>query len=47
MVKELTYEELLKEINAIPDVVRSFTVTDNKQALSRRRSRFFGGERRS
>jgi hypothetical protein len=46
MAKELTYEELLKELDNLPNIERKINDKTNKQELSRKRSTFLGGGRR-
>lgn len=45
MVKEITYNELLKELDELPDIEREIKVImtdEEKRTLSRRRSNIFG-----
>jgi hypothetical protein len=42
----ITYKQLLKELNDLPDIARKIIMEDNKRELSKKRSTFLGGGRR-
>lgn len=46
MAKEMTYEQLLKQLEDLPNIEREITLVNNKRELSRKRSTFLGGGRR-
>lgn len=50
MGKEITYEQLRKELDDLPDVKRQIQITideENKKALTRRRSNPYGSASRN
>ena len=46
MAKEISYEELLDELESLPNITRKMMLEDNKRELAKRRSTFFGGNKR-
>jgi len=46
MAKEITYEELLSELEGLPNIARKIILEDNKRELAKKRSTFLGGSNR-
>ena len=42
MAKIITYEQLLKELNDLPNINKSAVIKDEKRELTNRRSYLFG-----
>ena len=43
---EITYEELLEQLESLPNIARKVILDENRRDLSRKRSNFLGGGRR-